>query len=67
MAIKRICNKCGEVIKDYNDFSINYQYSHASHHDGDYLNLDLCGKCLDELTEHLIDTCKINPVEGTTY
>ena len=58
----RICNMCGKDIEHYNDFNVNYQYGYESHHDGDYLNLDLCGTCLDKVTQYLIDVCKINPV-----
>jgi hypothetical protein len=60
--ITRICNMCGNNIESYNDFEIKYEYGYESCHDGHHLELDLCGTCLDKLTQYLIDNCKINPV-----
>jgi hypothetical protein len=60
--VTRICNMCGSDIERYNDFEIRYQYGYESHNDGDYLELDLCGNCLDKLTTWLEENCKINPV-----
>jgi hypothetical protein len=58
----RLCNKCGREIESFNDFTLIYQFGYESKFDGDYLNLDLCGCCLDEFVDHLIATCQIKPV-----
>ena len=60
--ITRVCNMCGKDIEFYNDFTMGYQYGYESTHDGDHINLDLCGNCLDKFTQYLIDNCKINPI-----
>lgn len=60
--VTKICNMCGKDIEHYNDFEINYEFGYVSHNDGDYLNLDLCGVCLDKLTQWLVDNCKISPI-----
>lgn len=53
---------CGRKIEKYNDFNINYRFGYESRHDGDGMELDLCGSCLDKFTQYLIDNCTINPV-----
>jgi len=60
--VTRICNKCGKEIENYNDFGLNYEFGYESCNDGKHINLDLCGKCLDELTQWLVQNCMINPV-----
>lgn len=64
MATKRFCNMCGEEIsiQDHTNFNIKYGYGYDSKHDYGKLNLDLCDKCLDKLTDYLIEKCEINPV-----
>lgn len=58
----RLCNMCGKEIESYNEFNINYQFGYESLHDGENLNLDLCGECLDKITQYLLDNCKISPL-----
>ena len=58
------CNMCGgEIIQKYNSgFKVNHTYGYNSVFDCSSLELDLCDDCLDKLTKHLIQSCKINPV-----
>lgn len=64
------CNKCGKQIgfkrdagdkysQDYNVFSVHTYIGYGSKYDTQYLSLDLCSSCMDEL----IDSCAITPVE----
>lgn len=39
--------------------SVNKRLGYGSRYDGDFLELDLCAQCLDEL----IDSCVIKPVD----
>ena len=59
---KRICNKCGKEIEFYNDFSLGYRFGYESRHDGDTLNIDLCGACLDEEVEGMVERFKHSPL-----
>lgn len=60
---KRFCNKCGKEIEQYNTFHVDYNMGYESNEfDGMRLNLDLCGKCLDEAIGRLVAECEYNPV-----
>lgn len=56
-----ICNKCGKQFDQWDmqeDYSIHRQAGYGSSHDGDFIDLDLCCDCMEEL----IKSCKISPV-----
>ncbi len=60
------CNYCGKEF-DKADMTggmrIGHLLGYGSIHDGNYLTLDLCSDCLD----NLIDSCKISPLEECGY
>ena len=59
------CNKCGNKLSscDISDGNHNFyfDFGYASHHDGEKINFDLCGSCLDEALESLVRTFKHTP------
>lgn len=55
------CNKCGKRLDIFDiqeEFCIESRLGYGTKYDGDYLRLDLCCDCMEEL----IDSCKINPI-----
>ena len=58
---------CEKDIESYNDFEIGYEYGYESRNDGSYLELDLCGSCLDKMTIWLKENCKIDPITKRKY
>ena len=60
----RKCNMCGKEVEHYNDFGLHYRFGYESFRDGDIIDLDLCGKCLDEFVDGILKKCKLNPIEG---
>jgi len=62
MIIKK-CNKCGADIEFYNYFELGYQFGYESKYDGDILRLHLCGECLDEFADYLVENCIYNPIK----
>lgn len=55
------CNLCGKELDEFDiqqqaEIHIHLQYGSA--YDGDYLNLQMCNKCMDML----IGQCAISPV-----
>lgn len=63
--ITRLCNLCGKELGEYDDFGVSYEFGYGSINDGDKMDLDLCCECLDKVTEHLINSCKLNPIKAT--
>ncbi len=62
--ILKKCSKCGKEFDMWDlqeNFSIHKQIGYGSLYDGEYLKLDLCCKCMDEL----IDACKVSPIQDT--
>ena len=63
MARTTLCNICGEDLRyDHTNFNITYDYGYDSNHEGSKLELDLCEKCLEKITQYLLSSCKINPL-----
>lgn len=55
------CNLCGKEISidDQMDMtSVYHTLGYSSKYDGEYLTLDICPQCLDEI----IDNCVIDPI-----
>lgn len=61
--MSEFCNKCGTDTSQMHLHKFNHSYGFFSHYDLDKLELCLCDKCLDKLTDRLIETCKINPIK----
>jgi hypothetical protein len=60
-----VCNKCGKLLS-YQDISdgnyhFNFDLGNASHHDGENISFDLCGKCLDKILNTTIKSFKHVP------
>ena len=56
-----VCNKCGRALDMWDKISgmhVEMELGYGSKYDGDFLHLELCNKCLDELAE----SCAINPI-----
>ena len=54
------CNICGKDFSDFdllNSFKISQDVEYGSTHDGEYLDLHICNKCLDDIAHK----CLINP------
>lgn len=57
------CNVCGKKIPEVemDHFSLVGRVGYGSRlYDGDYLELDICNDCLD----NLINRCKIHPIKN---
>lgn len=60
MSIK-YCNVCGKRFDEWDNqenIHIHQRLGYGSKYDGEYIELDMCLCCLDEL----IDGCKIFPI-----
>lgn len=56
MAKEIYCNVCGKRMgptEKYDYVSINQSLAYASKYDGEYIEIDFCPKCLDDLIEKL--------------
>lgn len=61
---KTICNKCGKPFgqwdtEEHQHFYFDFGYE--SHHDGEKISFDLCGSCLDECLEMIVQTFNVVP------
>lgn len=69
MAKRTVCNLCGKTIGEFMkacDFSVHTLLGYGSRYDGDFLDLDLCPDCADELIDILQKKCKV-PVLSEDY
>ena len=60
----RKCNVCEKEVEHYNDFNLYYRFGYESVYDSDTIDLDLCGRCLDEFVDGILKNCKLNPIES---
>lgn len=58
------CDRCGKQAKGFDEVmwsditTINIQYTFGSNKDGDRWSMDLCDKCIEEITESFKDNIK---------
>lgn len=64
---RRFCNKCGNGIELYNNFHLGYKFGYESAHDGEVMDLDLCGTCLAQIVGTIRSECKYDPIEDIGY
>lgn len=65
MSSKVYCNMCGKEL-DFWDrqegFSIHTHCGYGTKYDGEYIELDLCCECM----ENLVEKCEISPISNNT-
>lgn len=55
------CNLCGKELDEVDrnlHFSMHRRIGYGSKHDGELLDLDICGKCMDAI----IDQAEVSPI-----
>lgn len=63
MVVKK-CNVCGKEFDLWDEqagFRLCDTIGYGSKHDGEYIELDLCCKCFDEVMDKILPKCAINP------
>lgn len=63
------CTQCGKPIKKAVDVEpplvIKHSFGYSSKRDLEKLDATLCVNCTEDLTQHLISKCVINPIIET--
>lgn len=57
-----VCNICGHKFNFWDSqesFNIKVQAGYGTKYDGDYIDLNLCCNCMD----NLIEACAISPIQ----